>query len=397
VSQTAAVAIRNALAYGTVLRAEEALKDADRRKDQWVMMLAHELRNPLAPIRTAAEVIQRSDAGGAAVEKARGVMDRQVRHLARIIEDLLDVSRLIRGRVELRPERLDLGRLARTVAGDEEPAFAAAGVRLDADLPELPVWVNADPARLTQVLDNLLHNAAKFTPRGGTVAVRVGVDAGGRRAVMVVRDTGVGIEPQLLPHLFETFTQADASLDRSKGGLGLGLSVVKGLVGLHGGTVEARSDGPGRGAEFVVRLPLQPEPAAVADIPVRPGRAPKRLRVLVVEDNRDAADSLKMLLEVFGYDVAVTYTGPDGVAAAKEWQPDAVVCDIGLPGLDGYGVARELRRHPGTAAARLIAVTGYGGEEDRVKSREAGFDAHLTKPADPTALQDLLAGTGSAA
>ena len=328
------------------VRQEEALRDADRRKDQFVMMLAHELRNPLAPIRNGLQLLRASDADRQAVEKAGRMMDRQVGHLTRIIEDLLDVSRLLRGRVELRTERLDLGRLARTVADDQRPAFERAGVALDADLPELPVWVNADPTRLTQVIDNLLQNAAKFTDRGGRVTIRVASDAGRQRVVLAVRDTGVGIEPGLLTHLFETFAQADRSLDRSKGGLGLGLSVVKGLVELHGGTVEARSDGPGRGAEFVIRLPLQPEPAAVTDVPARPGRAPKRLRVLVVEDNRDAADSLVMLLEVFGYDVTVAYTGPSGVEAAAAWGPDAVVCDIGLPGLDGYGVARALRRNP---------------------------------------------------
>ena len=319
------------------------------------------------------------------------MMARQVGHMARIIEDLLDVSRLLRGRVELRPERLDLGRLARTVVGDEAPAFAAAGVRLDADLPELPAWVTADPTRLAQALDNLLQNAVKFTDRGGRVTVQVRPDADSQQAVLTVRDTGAGIEPGLLPHLFETFTQADRSLDRSKGGLGLGLSLVKGLVELHSGTVEARSDGPGRRAEFLVRLPLVPEPAAVTEIPTAPRRAAKRLRVLVVEDNRDAADSLKMLLEVFGYDVTVAYTGPSGVETAKAWQPDVVLCDLGLPGLDGFGVARALRQHPATAKARMIAVTGYGGDEDRLKTRKAGFDGHLVKPADPAAIQELLA------
>jgi len=376
------------------VRQEQALREADRRKDQWVMMLAHELRNPLAPIRTGLELLHAADAGRPAVEKARRMMDRQVGHLTRIIEDLLDVSRLIRGRVELRPERLDLGRLARTAVEDQEAAFDRAGLTVATDLPELPVWVNGDPTRLTQVLDNLLQNAVKFTDRGGTVTVRVEADAGGERAVLAVQDTGVGIEADMLPRLFETFAQADTSLDRSKGGLGLGLSVVKGLVELHNGTAEARSDGPGRGSEFVVRLPLVPEPAAVSDMPTAPERAARRLRVLVVEDNRDAADSLVMLLEVFGYEVAVAYTGPSGVAAATAWGPDAVVCDIGLPGLDGYGVARALRGNPATAEARMIAVTGYGGEDDRLKSREAGFDAHLTKPADPAEIRRLLATAG---
>jgi CheY-like chemotaxis protein len=234
----------------------------------------------------------------------------------------------------------------------------------------------------------------KFTPGGGTVSVRLTADAGRGQAVLVVRDTGTGIEPDMLPRLFEAFAQADRSLARSQGGLGLGLALVKGLAELHGGQVHAASEGPGRGAEFVVRLPMQPEPAAITGMPDGPSRAPKQLRILVVEDNRDAADSLKLVLELYGYDVAVAYTGPAGVERAREWRPDVIVCDLGLPGLDGYGVARALRRDPATAGARMIAVTGYGGDEDRQKSREAGFDGHLTKPADPTALHDLLSRTG---
>ncbi|MBV9125422.1 MAG: PAS domain S-box protein [Planctomycetes bacterium] len=371
---------------------EEKLREADRRKDQFVMMLAHELRNPLAPIRNSLQLLQASEADQPMVEQARRIMERQIGHLGRIIEDLLDVSRLMRGRVELRAQRLDLSRFVRTVLEDQRPAFDQAGLSLAADLSELPVWVNADPTRLTQVLDNLLQNAIKFTDRGGTIVVRVQAHEDRQQAVLTVRDTGVGIERDLLPHLFETFTQADRSLDRSKGGLGLGLSLVQGFVELHGGEVQAESAGPGQGAEFIIRLPLQPEPAAVTALPsAAPKSASRRLRVLVVEDNQDSADSLKMLLELFGYDVTVAYTGPSGVKAAKEWTPDVVLCDIGLPGLDGYGVARELRRYPATASTRMIAVTGYGGDEDRRRSREAGFDDHLVKPADPAELQELLA------
>jgi CheY-like chemotaxis protein/anti-sigma regulatory factor (Ser/Thr protein kinase) len=277
---------------------------------------------------------------------------------------------------------------------DHRPAFDQAGLTVTPGLPDLPVWVLGDATRLTQVLDNLLQNALKFTDRGGTIAVRVEADAGSQRAVLTVRDTGRGIEAPLLPHLFEPFTQADRSLDRAKGGLGLGLSLVKGLVELHGGEVRASSEGPGRGAEFVVRLPLEPEPAALSQLSATPQAAQTRSRILVVEDNRDAADSLRMLLELYGYDVTVAYTGPTGVEKAKAWKPDVVLCDIGLPGLDGYGVVRELRQDPATARARMIAVTGYGSAEDRQRSQEAGFDQHLVKPVDPEALQEVVASAG---
>jgi CheY-like chemotaxis protein len=317
------------------------------------------------------------------------MMERQVRHLARIVDDLLDVSRIMRGKVQLRPERLDLARLVRTAAEDHGGIFRQAGLGLDVDVPELPVWVMADSIRLAQILSNLLHNAAKFTDPGGRVSIRLTV-ASGDKAEIAVRDTGIGIGPDMLPRLFETFAQADRGLERSKGGLGLGLALVKGLAELHGGEAHAASAGPGCGAEFTVRLPVEPEPAALSETPTAPARTGKRLRILVVEDNRDAADSLRMLLELYGCEATVAYSGPDGVTAAEQWQPDVVLCDIGLPGLDGYGVARRLRRNPSTAKARLIAVTGYGAEDDKRRSQEVGFDAHLVKPVDPAALQAVL-------
>jgi CheY-like chemotaxis protein len=232
-----------------------------------------------------------------------------------------------------------------------------------------------------------LNNAAKFTGSGGRVTIRLTV-VSGEKAEIAVRDTGVGIGPDMLPRLFETFTQADGSLDRSKGGLGLAL--VKGLAELHGGEVHAASAGPGCGAEFTVRLPVEPEPEALAEMPAGPERTARHLRILVVEDNRDAADVLCMLLELYGYEVTVAYSGPEGVNMAEQWHPDVVLCDIGLPGLDGYGVARRLRQNPSTANARLIAVTGYGTEDDKRRSREVGFDAHLVKPVAPDALQGVL-------
>ncbi|MBV9123382.1 MAG: response regulator [Planctomycetes bacterium] len=375
---------------------EEALREAHRRKDEFLAMLAHELRNPLAPLRNALHVLAQRASADPALRQSQEMMERQVRHLARIVDDLLDVSRIMRGTIQLRPERLDLARLVRTSALDHQGIFRQAGLALDVDVPQLPVWTMGDSIRLAQVLSNLLHNAAKFTGSGGRVSVRLTVDTQQMKAEVAVRDTGIGIESEMLPRLFETFAQADRSLDRSKGGVGLGLSLVKGLAELHGGEVHAASGGPGCGAEFRVQLPVEAEPAALSEMPTAPIRTGKRLRILVVEDNRDAADSLRLLLELYGYEATVAYTGPDGVKAAEQWQPDVVLCDIGLPGLDGYGVAHKLRQNPSTAKARLIAVTGYGAEEDRRRSQEVGFDAHLVKPVDPNALQGVLLQEASA-
>jgi PAS domain S-box-containing protein len=369
--------------------ANEALREADRRKDEFLAMLAHELRNPLAPIRTGLQVLSLPQADRRATDKVREMMVRQIQHMGRIVDDLLDVSRIHQRKVILRRERLDLVRLVRLAVEDHGPAFDTAGVALTFDAPPDPVWVHGDQTRLTQVVGNLLHNALKFTDTGGAVSVRVAADPDGR-ATVAVRDTGVGIEPEMLSRLFEPFAQADRSLARSKGGLGLGLALVKGLTELHGGEVRATSGGPGQGAELVIELPIQPEPTP-APAPTPPPPSDRgRLRVLVVEDNRDAADSLRVLLELFGYTVEVAYTGKAGVEAATTWHPDVILCDIGLPGLDGYKLAAELRQNPATAQARLIALTGYGTDEDRRRSREAGFDAHLTKPADPAALRALL-------
>ena len=370
-------------------RAEEALREAGRRKDEFLAMLAHELRNPLAPIRTAADLLRLRGDDPAVVGHAAGVIHRQVGHMTRLVEDLLDVSRITRGKIALQRERLDLARLARMAEADHRQGFADAGVSLVVRAAGAPVWTSADPTRVTQVFDNLLGNARKFSDRGGTVTVDVSADAAGG-AVLRVTDTGIGIEPEMLPRVFDVFSQADRSLDRSRGGLGLGLTLVKGLVELHGGRVEAKSAGPGRGSEFTVWLPLDAgAPAAAEAVPDDPDRWTP-LRVLVVEDNRDAADTLKSLLEALGHRVAVAYTGPAGVAAAVREPPDVVVCDIGLPGMDGYAVARRLREVPETAGVRLIAVTGYGQNGDRDRALAAGFDGHLVKPADLTSLLSHL-------
>jgi PAS domain S-box-containing protein len=368
-----------------------ALAEANRHKDEFLAMLAHELRNPLAPVLTGVHVARQAGADSQARAAALEMVERQARHLGRLVDDLLDVSRLARGRVQLRPERLDLARLVRTTAEDRRGGLEQAGLALAVATPETPVWVQGDPTRLVQVIQNLLDNAAKFTDRGGRVDVGVAVDET-QQAVVTVRDTGVGIAADQLQRLWEAFAQADRSLDRARGGLGLGLAVVRGLVELHGGRVQAASAGPGRGAEFTVRLPAVPEPTPLTASAPAPasGRTGERLRVLIVEDNRDAADSLKLLLEIQGHQTKVAATGPEGVRVAKDWAPDIVLCDLGLPELDGYGVARQLRLDRTTARARLVALTGYGSDEDRRRSRQAGFDYHLTKPADPEALLRLL-------
>jgi PAS domain S-box-containing protein len=366
------------------------LRRANQAKDNFLSMLAHELRNPLAPVVNALHLMRLRSTDRAAVDRARDMVERQIEHLSRIVNDLLDVSRIRRGRIRLRLEPLDLCRLVRLTAEDHRPAVERAGLRLTVEVPDRPLWVLGDPTRLAQVLGNLLQNAVKFTESGGRVRVRL--RAGSRdHAVLKVRDSGVGIEPGLLPHLFDTFSQADHSLDRSQGGLGLGLALVRGLVRLHKGTVHASSRGPGRGAVFIVRLPLSSAPAPTTRTPTPTPTPRPSHRILLVEDNRDTADSLRMALEIYGHEVTVAYTGREGARAAREARPDVIVCDIGLPELDGYAVARDLRRDPATAAARLIALTGYGGDEDRKRSREAGFDLHLVKPVDPAALHEAIA------
>jgi PAS domain S-box-containing protein len=372
-------------------KVEDALREANARKDAFLAMLAHELRNPLAPIRNALHVL-RLRADLATIDRMREMMERQVGHLSRMVDDLLDVSRLTRGTVTLHRDRLDLTRIVRVCAEDRRRLFEHARIELLVDVPGTPTWISGDATRITQILDNLFSNALKFTPGGGSVWVELRQDATAGRAGLTVRDNGAGIPTDVLPHVFEAFAQADRSLDRPAGGLGLGLTTARGLVELHGGQIEASSAGAGKGSEFRVSLPLS-NPAPEEDrAPVGPAaEARDRRRVLVVEDNADAADSVRLLLEMFGYEVTVTYSGQSGVEIARRVRPDAVVCDIGLPGMDGYAVAVALRETPETSGAHLIAVTGYGQENDRRRAIAAGFDEHLTKPVDPQALLDRLA------
>jgi PAS domain S-box-containing protein len=377
-----ALAVDNARLY-------QELQAADRRKDAFLAMLAHELRNPLGPVRNALAILNLAGGSGQAAEQSRAIIDRQVRHLTRLVDDLLDVSRISRGKIQLRCERLDLTALIRAAAEDRRSSLEEGGLTLRVDLPAESLWVDADPTRIAQVLDNLLGNANKFTDPGGRV--RVGVEREGGRAAVTVEDSGIGIAPPLLAQLWGPFAQADMSLERSRGGLGLGLALVKGLVELHGGRVRAASAGPGQGAAFGFDLPLRAAPAAGAAPPPAVPAPAGPLHVLLVEDNVDAAETMRMLLEMYGARVSVAHTGPAGVEAARRGLPDLILCDIGLPGLSGYEVARALRADPATASTCLVAVSGYGQPEDQEKSRRSGFDLHLIKPVEPGELQRLLA------
>jgi PAS domain S-box-containing protein len=369
--------------------AEEALREADRRKDEFLAMLAHELRNPLAPIRNAVEVMKLIGPADPELEMTRNMIERQVTHLARLVDDLLDVSRITRGKVLLRTQRLDLTALSRSVIEDHQSLLEEAGLKVAVELPRIPLWLEGDPTRLAQVVGNLLHNAVKFTDSGGGVTISLGLEPATTTAVLSVRDTGIGMEPGLLGRLFEPFSQADRSLDRTRGGLGLGLALVKGLVELHGGTVRANSAGVGKGSEFVIRLPLAEKPRRnERSVSALAGK--RSVRVLIIEDSRDVAESLRLLLTLSGHQVEVAFTGQGGIELARPFRPDVVLCDIGLPGMDGYAVARAMRADPELCKTTLFALSGYGQEEDQLRAHQAGFDRHLTKPADPALLLGLL-------
>lgn len=369
--------------------AEEALREADRRKDEFIAMLAHELRNPLAPVKNAVFLMKKVGLSDPKLEKARAVIDRQVTHMARLIDDLLDVSRIARGRVELRKRRQDLAQIAAQTAEDYRAEMESAGIRLAVQVPDTPLWVNGDGTRLAQSIGNVLHNARKFTGAPGEVEVRAGADEQGF-AVVSVRDTGIGMEPELISRLFTPFVQAHQGLSRSEGGLGLGLALVKQLIELHGGSLEVSSAGLGQGSCFTLRVPLA-EPGHLGLVPPAAIDDDGKLNILIIEDNPDTAESLAELLSLDGHHVSVAFDGRGGVELAQRERPDVVISDIGLPGeLDGFGVARVLREDPATSAAYLIALSGYSQAEDRRRSAEAGFDSHLTKPPDLDVLEAML-------
>jgi PAS domain S-box-containing protein len=366
------------------------LSEADRRKNEFLAMLAHELRNPLAPISNAARALRLGARGGETLPAASEMLERQVGQMARLVDDLLDMSRITRGKIELRRQRVELAPIVEQAVEAVRAQYRRMQHELTVSLPPGPIYLDADPARLAQVIGNLLNNACKFTDAGGRVGLSV--ERIGNQGVIRVRDTGIGVDARDLPRLFDMFAQVDTSLERSRDGLGIGLTLVKTLVELHGGSVEARSDGLGRGSEFTVRLPVlaTAERPGPVPAPVKPMPAAGR-RVLIVDDSEDGAESLAMLLEFSGHETHKAHDGLAAIEAAERLRPDAVLLDIGLPKLNGYEVCSRIRKQPWGRDLLMVALTGWGQEEDRHRSREAGFDAHIVKPVDPEALLALLA------
>ena len=368
----------------TLRTRERQLHTADRRKDEFLAMLAHELRNPMAPIRNASELLARRVPAEPDIQAMVGVVKRQITHLSRLVDDLLDVSRITQGRIELQRRPMDLADVITQAMESVEPLMRERRHRVFVAASYEALYVDGDGARLVQCLSNILTNSAKYTDPGGEIRVEPRAEDG--CAVISITDNGVGIPQELLPQIFDLFVQSDRSLDRSLGGLGIGLSVVQRLIEMHGGAVSASSPGPGQGARFEVRLPLVPAPqgsrAAPADLPIR------AMRILVVDDNADAADSLTLLLKLDGHETQSVYTPADALERARTFDPEVILLDIGLPGMDGYEVARRIRSRG--SRVRLVALTGYGQSEDVQRARAAGFDEHLVKPADPHELRQKL-------
>jgi two-component system CheB/CheR fusion protein len=392
-------ALREAAERGERKRLEEALRqraeelaEAGRRKDAFLAMLSHELRNPLAPIRTALQILRLRNVADPLVRQARDIIDRQVQQMTRLVDDLLDLSRISRGKVSLRKERVPLRTVVDLAVETTRPLIDQRQHRLTVALPAEPLWLDADPVRLEQILTNLLTNAAKYTDPGGRIwlTAEAAPDATQPAVLLRVRDTGIGITPELRPRIFDLYMQADQSLDRSQGGLGIGLTLVRLLVELHGGAIDVHSDGAGRGSEFTLRLPLDGRPEKVPAPPPAAASPPQPHRVLVVDDNKDGAESLAMMLQLWGHEATVAHDGPGALQAAEAFRPDVIFLDIGLPGMDGYQVAKRLREQPTLQDTVLVALTGFNQEEDRRRSSEAGFNLHLVKPVDLDALQAIL-------
>jgi len=378
----AAVGIENASLY-------DSLREQDRHKDEFLATLAHELRNPLAPLRTGLDLLARQDQNEAALN-VMSMMQRQLGHLVRLVDDLMDVSRVSRGKVELRRSRVAVNTIIDTAVEVNQPQFDSMKQTLELHRPADEIFLYGDTTRLSQVISNLLNNASKYTPEGGHIALRVRPES--NRVHIDVSDSGIGIAPEMLPRVFDLFTQAAPGRNESQGGLGIGLSLVKKLVEMHGGTVSADSAGPGRGSTFSVCLPIAPMEDASGTEQQATGFTPDLggKRVLVVDDNRDAAEILSMLLEAYGHSTALAHNGASALDMARRFNPDLVLLDIGLPDMDGYAVARAMRADPVLQQVVIIALTGWGSEEDRRRSREAGFDLHLIKPVSSETLSGAL-------
>ncbi|HEV2950319.1 MAG TPA: ATP-binding protein [Gemmataceae bacterium] len=375
----------------------DALKEADRRKNEFLAMLSHELRSPLAPMRTALQILKLKGPQDPELIWTRDVIARQVEQMTRMVDDLLDISRITRGLIQLQKEPVELAVVVERAVEMARPLIDARKHQLTVVLsPPAPVWLNADSVRLVQAITNLLHNSAKYTDEGGQIELTARRE--GDDVVIKVRDNGVGISSELLPRVFEPFTQDERALDRSQGGLGIGLALVKSLTELHGGKVQAFSAGQGQGSEFLLQLPAMKEaPPPASQLEQESHVSASSRKILVVDDSLDGARSLSMLLEILGHEVRTVHDGPMALAEAEKFLPEVVLMDIGLPGMDGFEVARRMRQDHGMKDTTLVAITGYGQDEDRRRSHEAGFDAHLVKPIDPKDLNHLLASFGTKA
>ena len=374
--------------------AERLLQQSDRRKDEFLAVLGHELRNALGPVRNASQILERADAGEDDMRAARAMLDRQVTHMTRLIDDLLDVSRIAQGKILLRKDFIDVGALVRTVASDHRLLFEAGQIALEVRIPAEPIWTSGDPTRISQVIGNLFQNAAKFTDPGGRVTVSA--ESIGDDAVVEIRDTGIGMDAETARNAFHFFSQSESNRSRSRGGLGLGLALARGLVELHGGQLRAHSEGPGRGSCFTILLPLERRAEAPVGSPRRQAVRRAPLRIVIVEDNTDMADSLGILLRLEGHEVETARTGAAGIELARSLRPDVVFCDLGLPGeLDGYSVAERLRADPGLRHTRLVALSGYADEDSRARSAGVGFDQHLSKPVSLEAIDQILSRVSS--
>lgn len=370
--------------------AEAALREAARRKDEFLATLAHELRNPLAPIRNSLQLLRLAKGNGEMMDQACSMMERQVQHLVRLIDDLLEISRITSGKLQVRKERVELAAVVQSAEEASRPFVQAKSHELTVTLPPEPIYLDADPTRLAQIISNLLNNAAKYTEKGGHIWLTA--ERHGGEALVSVRDTGIGIAAEHLPHIFEMFSQVAPALERSEGGLGIGLSLVRGLLDLHGGTIEAHSS-PGKGSEFIVHLPVVEglmQAPSDGTAHTKPARSGPKFRILVVDDNRDAADSLAMMLRLMGHEVQTAHDGVEGVQAAATFRPDVALLDIGMPKMNGYEVARHIREQPWGKELLLVALTGWTQEEDKMRATKAGFHYHLTKPVEPAAIVKVL-------